>query len=303
MSQAFHVIFGTGPAGIWTARALREMGHAVRAVNRTGRRPGLMPADVELVARRRLRRHGRPPTRRAARPRSTRRSTRRTTSGSRSLPAAAARGDGGRARCGRALRVDRQPLRLWRGHGRADGAGTAAAELEEGASAPGDDTGRPRWRTRAATSAWRSCSRRTTTGRASRMSQFGERTFRPMLAGKTADVGRQRRRPALVRLHRGCRPSRCRARHARRGDREDLVCAARAGDDAAGNDRRGLPSARHCTAPARHQPDDDAAGRPVRARRPRKRRDALPVHGAVGGIFRGHRVRLRPGHRRRSRRD
>jgi nucleoside-diphosphate-sugar epimerase len=50
MSESLHVIFGTGPVGIWTARALREMGHAVRAVNRTGKRPGLLPADVEALA-------------------------------------------------------------------------------------------------------------------------------------------------------------------------------------------------------------------------------------------------------------
>ena len=50
MSSEFHVIFGTGPVGIWTARALIESGHAVHAVNRSGKRPGLMPADVEIVA-------------------------------------------------------------------------------------------------------------------------------------------------------------------------------------------------------------------------------------------------------------
>ena len=50
MADRRHVIFGTGPAGIWTARALAEMGHAVRAVNRTGQRPGLLPSDVEVLA-------------------------------------------------------------------------------------------------------------------------------------------------------------------------------------------------------------------------------------------------------------
>ena len=50
MAQSLHVIFGTGPVGIWTARSLREMGHQVRAVNRTGRRPGLLPTEVEIVA-------------------------------------------------------------------------------------------------------------------------------------------------------------------------------------------------------------------------------------------------------------
>jgi nucleoside-diphosphate-sugar epimerase len=45
-----HVIFGTGPAGCWTAHALREKGLSVRAVNRSGKRPGLMPPDVEIVA-------------------------------------------------------------------------------------------------------------------------------------------------------------------------------------------------------------------------------------------------------------
>jgi nucleoside-diphosphate-sugar epimerase len=50
MKGELHVIFGTGPVGIWTARALRGMGVEVRAVNRTGRRPGLMPEGVEIVA-------------------------------------------------------------------------------------------------------------------------------------------------------------------------------------------------------------------------------------------------------------
>jgi len=50
MSELLHVIFGTGPAGIWTARALRGMGYRVRAVNRSGKRPDLMPGDVDVVA-------------------------------------------------------------------------------------------------------------------------------------------------------------------------------------------------------------------------------------------------------------
>jgi nucleoside-diphosphate-sugar epimerase len=50
MAQSLHVILGTGPVGIWTARSLREMGHRVRAVNRTGTRPALMPAEVDIVA-------------------------------------------------------------------------------------------------------------------------------------------------------------------------------------------------------------------------------------------------------------
>jgi nucleoside-diphosphate-sugar epimerase len=50
MAERQHVIFGTGPVGIWTARALRDMGHAIRAVNRTGQRPGLLPSDVEVLA-------------------------------------------------------------------------------------------------------------------------------------------------------------------------------------------------------------------------------------------------------------
>ena len=50
MSGGLHLIFGTGPVGTWTARALREMGHQVRAVNRTGTRPALMPAEVDIVA-------------------------------------------------------------------------------------------------------------------------------------------------------------------------------------------------------------------------------------------------------------
>ncbi len=50
MAGELHVIFGTGPVGCWTARTLRSMGISVRAVNRSGKRPELMPKDVEIVA-------------------------------------------------------------------------------------------------------------------------------------------------------------------------------------------------------------------------------------------------------------
>lgn len=45
-----HVIFGTGPVGCWTARTLVAEGRRVRAVNRSGRRPDLLPDGVELRA-------------------------------------------------------------------------------------------------------------------------------------------------------------------------------------------------------------------------------------------------------------
>lgn len=50
MSMSLHVVLGTGPVGCWTARALCDMGHSVRAVNRSGRRPALMPIEVQIVA-------------------------------------------------------------------------------------------------------------------------------------------------------------------------------------------------------------------------------------------------------------
>ncbi len=50
MNEPVHVIFGTGPVGCWTARALTDQGRTVRAVNRSGDRPELMPAEVEVVA-------------------------------------------------------------------------------------------------------------------------------------------------------------------------------------------------------------------------------------------------------------
>ena len=34
-----HVVFGTGPAGAWTAKALADKGQRVRVMNRSGRRP------------------------------------------------------------------------------------------------------------------------------------------------------------------------------------------------------------------------------------------------------------------------
>ncbi|MGB3135417.1 MAG: NAD-dependent epimerase/dehydratase family protein [Nodosilinea sp.] len=45
-----HVIFGTGPVGCWIASTLRSMDIPTRAINRTGQRPALMPADVEVAA-------------------------------------------------------------------------------------------------------------------------------------------------------------------------------------------------------------------------------------------------------------
>jgi nucleoside-diphosphate-sugar epimerase len=45
-----HVVFGTGPAGVATARALATMGKQVRVVNRSGARNGRLPADIEVVA-------------------------------------------------------------------------------------------------------------------------------------------------------------------------------------------------------------------------------------------------------------
>jgi nucleoside-diphosphate-sugar epimerase len=49
MENQLHVIFGTGPVGCWTARALVDRGLPVRVVNRGGLRPGLLPEEIELV--------------------------------------------------------------------------------------------------------------------------------------------------------------------------------------------------------------------------------------------------------------
>lgn len=49
MSQELHVVFGTGPLGKWTARALAAMGKQVRMINRSGRADRL-PDGVEVVA-------------------------------------------------------------------------------------------------------------------------------------------------------------------------------------------------------------------------------------------------------------
>jgi len=50
VSSGLHVIFGTGPVGCWIARALVDRGIRVRAVNRSGQRPALMPAGVQFSA-------------------------------------------------------------------------------------------------------------------------------------------------------------------------------------------------------------------------------------------------------------
>jgi nucleoside-diphosphate-sugar epimerase len=49
MANELHVIFGTGPMGCWIAQALCARGLSVRAVNRSGTRPDLLPAAVEVV--------------------------------------------------------------------------------------------------------------------------------------------------------------------------------------------------------------------------------------------------------------
>lgn len=48
-SSEQHLIFGTGPAACWTARHLRAKGLMVKAVNRSGQRPALMPSDVTII--------------------------------------------------------------------------------------------------------------------------------------------------------------------------------------------------------------------------------------------------------------
>ncbi len=48
MNSEWHVVFGTGPLGKWTARELVKMGQRVRIINRSGKTSGL-PAGVEVV--------------------------------------------------------------------------------------------------------------------------------------------------------------------------------------------------------------------------------------------------------------
>ncbi len=50
MGSDLHVVLGTGPVGSWIARTLAERGHAVRAVNRSGKRTEFVPAEVEIVS-------------------------------------------------------------------------------------------------------------------------------------------------------------------------------------------------------------------------------------------------------------
>lgn len=50
MTHEQHVIFGTGPVGCWIAHTLHSMNLPTRAINRTGHRPALMPAEVVVVA-------------------------------------------------------------------------------------------------------------------------------------------------------------------------------------------------------------------------------------------------------------
>lgn len=48
--NALHVIFGAGPVSCHTAQALIAQGARVRAVNRSGARPPLMPNAVQMTA-------------------------------------------------------------------------------------------------------------------------------------------------------------------------------------------------------------------------------------------------------------
>jgi len=50
LPRQLHVVFGTGPVGCWIARSLIAEGHAVRCANRSGKRPGLLPPEVELTS-------------------------------------------------------------------------------------------------------------------------------------------------------------------------------------------------------------------------------------------------------------
>ena len=131
-----HVIFGTGPVGCWTARSLVERGLPVRAVNRSGMRPALLPAEVDLVAADAgdpaagaARRGGRrdrlpgaePALREVARP----------------VPRAADRGTG-RGRGGRsAVRLHREPVHV-RLLGRDERGLSAATGVREGRAAQAD---------------------------------------------------------------------------------------------------------------------------------------------------------------------
>ncbi|MDQ2998881.1 MAG: NAD-dependent epimerase/dehydratase family protein [Chloroflexota bacterium] len=47
-NHELHVVFGTGPLGIWTMRELVERGKRVRMINRSGRKDGL-PDGVEIT--------------------------------------------------------------------------------------------------------------------------------------------------------------------------------------------------------------------------------------------------------------
>jgi nucleoside-diphosphate-sugar epimerase len=48
-TSGFHLIFGTGPAACWTAQHLCAQGLTVKAVNRSGKRPALMPTAVSIL--------------------------------------------------------------------------------------------------------------------------------------------------------------------------------------------------------------------------------------------------------------
>lgn len=50
MSDGLQVIFGTGPLGMATMRALHRRGKRIRVVNRSGKHPAGLPGEVEVFA-------------------------------------------------------------------------------------------------------------------------------------------------------------------------------------------------------------------------------------------------------------
>ena len=239
METRLHVIFGTGPVGCWTARSLVDRGLPVRAVNRSGARPGLLPEEVELVkadvadpAQAVAAAEGATVVYQALNP--------PYHQWEELFPALQA-GALAAARAAGARYVSIENLYLY---------DSSAVMTEDSRVAPASKKGELRRRmAEEVAAAHRDGAVRATQLRSSDYygpgvtgSALGDRVFPPLIAGKKAQVGRLRDAAALVRLHRGRRQGGGRARRPRRGARPCLVRAARSGRHPGRHGRAGVPA-------------------------------------------------------------
>ena len=285
-----HVVFGTGPAGAWIARALADKGLPVRVINRWG-------AAGVRTARGRGRRRGR-----------------------RVVPKQAIEAARGASVVYQALNP---PYHLWHELFPGLQAGAVAAAQAAGAryvslenlymyghvmarsataeTAPVARKGELRARmTAELQELHRRGELQVAQTRASdyygpgvTASALGARTFEPLLAGKAAELGRERRRGAQLRLHRGRRRAAGQRGHEQPAFGEVVDRSARTGAHWPPDAGTGVRGRRAPTEGEDSRRHDTSCGRALHARRSRDGRDDVRVHRAYGGRQQYFRARFR----------